>query len=240
MRTSALAALALTATLLTATATQAASDGWEVASKKGGLTISSRSKAGTDVKEVKAVGSFDAPPWVVKNVVDDVAHYKDFMPYTMESTVFAKRAGSQDCYQLLKMPFISDRDYVIRVRDQSKVGPDGKVVYKNAWSPTTGGPPVKEGVVRLAINEGYWQLEEAEGGKTKATYYVYTDPGGSLPSWAVNAANTQAIPELFAAVAERAKDPQYQTAPPPIAAAPAAPPTVAAPPTSIGAPAQKR
>jgi hypothetical protein len=233
--------LATALSLLCATAALAAGDGWEVASKKNGLTISSRSKPGTDVKEVKALGTFDAPPWVVKNVVDDVAHYKDFMPYTVESTVFAKRPFAQDCYQLLKMPFISDRDYVIRVRDLSKVGPDGKIIYKNAWSPTSGGPPLKEGVVRLNINEGYWQLEELDGGaKTKATYYVYTDPGGSLPSWAVNAANTQAIPELFAAVAERAKDPRYQVAAPPIPDAPVTPPTVAAPPTSIGAPGSKR
>lgn len=219
-------------------AAAAADDGWEVASKKGDLTIMTRSKAGSDVKEVLAIGTIDAPPWVVKNVIDDVEHYADFMPYTEKSTVFDVAPFQKSTYQLLKMPFISDRDYVLRIKDQSKRLPDGRVVYKNHWSPTKGGPPPKDGVVRLVVNEGYWLLEEKDGGaKTKASYYVYTDPGGSLPAFAVNAANKEAIPDLFAAVAAQTRAAKYRQKKPIVPGDPVTVPpstTVTPPPASVG------
>lgn len=209
----------------------AAADGWEVVSKQGDLVISARAKPGSEVKEVLAVSTIDAPPWVVKNVIDDVARYTEFMPYTAVSKVWDESPSGKSTYQLLKMPFVSDRDYVLRIRDLSKRMPDGKIVYKNAWSPAKGGPPPKEGVVRLVVNEGYWQLEEKDGGeKTKATYYVYTDPGGSLPAFAVNAANTQAIPDLFEAVAAQTKDPRYRAKKPVLPGDVVTPPTTGTPP----------
>jgi hypothetical protein len=40
-----------------------------------------------------------------------------------------------------------------------------------------------------------------EGGqKTEATYYVYTDPGGSIPKWIANKANSTAVPDVFKAI----------------------------------------
>jgi len=44
-------------------------------------------------------------------------------------------------------------------------------------------------------------MEPLDGGKrTRATYALFTDPGGSIPSFIANKANTTALPDLFAAV----------------------------------------
>lgn len=177
------------------------------------LTVFARARAGSDVQEVLGKGSFDAPPWVIKNVVDDVARYSEFMPYTAKSTIESKGDGFVVSYQRLSVPLADDRDYTIKIFDESKEDAAGNIVWKNRWSSAgvTVGPKPIDGVVRVAVNEGYWQLEDLDGGKrTKATYYVYTNPGGAMPAFLVNAANTQAVPDLFKAVAKASSDPRYQ------------------------------
>jgi len=175
------------------------------------LTVSSRQRPASDVREVRGLGSFAAPPWVIKNVVDDVEHYKDFMPYTKTSTREQGGDGYIISYQRLQVPLADDRDYTIKIFDESTESATGVVVWKNRWSSAEaiGRAPI-DGVVRIAVNEGYWQLEDLDGGKhTKATYYVYTNPGGALPVFLVNAANTQAVPDLWKAVAKAAAEPRY-------------------------------
>ena len=187
---------------------------WKLVEKDGALKIYNRNRPGSDLKELKAVGVINAPPWVCKNVVDDVARFKEFMPYTERSDLLweDKSKGSKISYQYLDMPFISDRDYTIFIQDQSVTKKDGTIRYRKTWKPANSkGPKEKSGVVRLKINEGYWQFESMKDpNKSKVTYYVYTDPGGALPAFIVNKANTTAIPNLFEAIEEQAADGRYR------------------------------
>lgn len=175
------------------------------------LVVYSRVIAGSDVREVRGLGSFDAPSWIVKNVIDDVVHYKDFMPYTKVSDVLSRHDGYMVSYQRISTPIVDDRDYTIKIFDESREDISGKVIWKNRWSEANKlGPALVDGAVRVGINEGYWLLEELDGGqRTKATYYVYTNPGGGLPAFIVNAANAQALPDLYKAVAKASGDPKY-------------------------------
>jgi len=195
----------------------AVDDGWSEAAKTDvagrALTVYSRARVGSEVREVMGKGSFEAPPWVIKNVIDDVGRYHEFMPYTAKSTVESTGDGFIVSYQRLAVPLADDRDYTIKIFDESQEDAAGKVVWKNRWTTNgvKGGPAPVDGVVRIAVNEGYWQLEDLDGGKhTKVTYYVYTSPGGAMPAFLVNAANTQAVPDLFKAVAKASSDPRYQ------------------------------
>lgn len=211
------AAIALATLLLLPAlpASAAEGDGWKEASKSDGLVIYNRSRPGSDLKEVRAVGVIRAPSWVVKNVIDDKGRYKEFMPYTKASDVIKREPGIIVSYQRLDAPIISNRDYTLRIRDESRRLPDGRIVYKSAWSSANHlGPKEIDGVVRVKVNEGHWILEDQGGNVTKATYWLYTDPGGSLPAFVVNSANSTAIPDLFKAVEKAAADPRYQKARP--------------------------
>lgn len=184
---------------------------WEEASKSDRVVIYKRERPGTSFKEVKAVGVINAPSWVVKNVIDDKGRYKEFMPYTKASDVIKKERDVIITYQRLDTPIISNRDYTIRVKDESRRLPDGRIVYKSAWSSANHlGPKEKDGVVRVKVNEGYWLLEEQGPNATKATYYLFTDPGGNLPAFIVNSANSTAIPDLFKAVEGQAQGERYR------------------------------
>jgi len=190
-------------------------NGWVEVSKKPGLVIYSREKKDSAVKEYKATGDIAAPTWVVRNVIDDVENYAHFMPYVTESIVLAKEGESLVTYQRFTAPMVSDRDYILRIQFESKPGTAGGTVYCNKWKATTGyGPEEKHGVIRVKVNEGYWLLEPT-GETTRATYMIFTDPGGAIPAMVINYGNKNAIPKLFAAVQKQSAEKKYHEKKPP-------------------------
>ena len=57
--------------------------------------------------------------------------------------------------------------------------------------------------------EGKWLLEPDGTTKTRATYSIYTDSGGFIPSFLANRISLTGITKLFAAVRKQVKDPRY-------------------------------
>src|SRR4051812_8612539 len=88
---------------------------WRLASESGGVKIYSRLRPGSALKEFKAIGTIDAPTNVVHNVVNDVAGYPKFMPYTAECRILKRDGGSIFTYQRISPKIVSDRDYTLHV-----------------------------------------------------------------------------------------------------------------------------
>ena len=187
-----------------------ADNGWTEVCRKTGLVIYCRERKDSAVREYKATGDILAPTWVVKNVIDDVEDYAHFMPYITESTVLAQDGEGLITYQRFSTPLITDRDYILRIHFESRRVAGGGVLYCNRWKATTGvGPEEKKKVTRVKINEGYWLLEPV-GEMTRATYLIFTDPGGAIPAMAINYGNKNAIPMLFAAVQKQTTVDKYR------------------------------
>jgi len=106
-------------------------------------------------------------------------------------------------YSKLNTPLVDRRDYIIRLVDESE-WKEGKGFLKVAWTVVNDKDdlvPVKADVVRIRVNNGHWLLEPREDGKkTFITYYLYTAPGGSIPTFIANKGNTIAMPKVFEAV----------------------------------------
>lgn len=187
------------------------SDGWKVDSQKGGVTIYSRPRAGSKLKEFKAVGEIEAPTRAVQNVLVDVEAYTSFMPFTTECRVVKREENSLLAYQRLSPKLVSDRDYTIRIREKSWPEKDG-LAYLHRWEPANEfGPPEKKGVLRVKLCEGSWLLEPKSADKTRATYSIYTDSGGALPAFLANTASEIAIRKVFAAVRKQVKQSKYHS-----------------------------
>jgi hypothetical protein len=170
-----------------------------------GLAVYTREKPGMDVREVKAVGQVDAPPEKVFEVVTDYEHQVGNMPYLEKQQVFARTDKDVTFWAIADFPFVSRRDWIVKSRLEKNV--DGGV-YRASWDPVEipNAPPPGDGVVRLKINTGSWTLAPLDGGKrTLATYQLLTDPGGSIPTFIANKANTEALPKLFERVRKRAE-----------------------------------
>lgn len=185
-------------------------DGWTVANRTDNLTVFTRPREGSSIRECKAIGFIDAEPIVVKRVIDDTADYPKFMPYVVESKTISHLADGRVGYQRISPPIVGDRDYTVRVKCESKAGPGG-TCYCNRWEAANDlGPAEIKGVTRVKITQGSWLLEPCAGGKTKATYTIYSDSGGGIPTFLLNSANKTAIPKLFDAVRQQCKLGKYQ------------------------------
>jgi hypothetical protein len=187
-------------------------DGWKFAKEGAGVSLYSRARAGSTLKEFRAVGEIDAPTRAVHNVIDDFEAYPNFMPYTAECRLIKREDDSILTYQRLSPKVVSDRDYTLRIRKKSWPGQNG-LVYFNQWEPANEfGPAEKPGVLRVRLNEGSWLLEPAGASKTRATYSIYTDSGGAIPAFIANAASEVGIRRLFAAVRKQVKHSKYDDA----------------------------
>jgi ribosome-associated toxin RatA of RatAB toxin-antitoxin module len=182
---------------------------WQEVDESNGITVWAREVPSSSIREVKAEAIVNLPMEQIWAVLRDVTQYVDFMPYVVEAKVLGPAPGGGTIeYQLLDPPLVDKRDYALTVTLEH--GPT-LTTWRRRWSATKDqGPPLREGVVRLTICEGAWTLERLGSRSTRVEYYLYTDPGGSIPAWMANKANTTSVPTLLDAVRQRAADPTWR------------------------------
>lgn len=195
--------------------------GWEKRSNGKNYNTYMRQAPGSDTAEMKLVGEISAAPAQVFAVVTDYPAFPQFMPYMDYTKVIDKKEvnDKENIYTVffyVKPPFISPRYYTIKLTDEKD--PDNIAgAFRSAWEQDNGNdrltpsaPSLKgkledaDEAVETKFNRGCWFLQPGPGGKgTQVTYYVYSNPGGSVPSWVANRANTVALPKLWKALVER-------------------------------------
>jgi ribosome-associated toxin RatA of RatAB toxin-antitoxin module len=184
---------------------------WKFISNKDGVVLYRRQRPAS--YESRAIGEIAASTDRVHAVIDDLESYASFMPYTAECRVLKRDGDSVVAYQRISAPLTSDRDYTIRVRSSSKAV-EGGANYLSQWDTENAlGPPEKAGVVRVKLCEGSWLLEPTGPNTTRATYTIYTDSGGMIPSFIKNTGSQIGIRKLFAAIRKQVRDPKYAAKP---------------------------
>ena len=153
----------------------------------------------TDVKDIQVVadGEFAASPAKIIAAMTNYEHARDWQKQLSESKVLKRDEHSLDVYQKIKMPVISDRDYVLHVT----WGEDDK----GGWMKfkAIDAPPTK-GVTRMPVHEGSWRLDKGANG-TQAHYEVHMDLGGSLPASMARKNVAKSIPDFFEGLRNQTK-----------------------------------
>lgn len=180
---------------------------WKFISDKDGVTIYRRQRALS--KESKAIGDIAASTDLVNAVLEDAESYTSFMPYTAECRVLKRQGNMILAYQRISAPMVSDRDYTIRADTSAKKTQGGTIYFSHWVTDNAAGPPEKRGVVRVSLCEGSWLLEPTGPNSTRATYQIYTDSGGLIPSFIKEQAGPAGIRKLFAAIRKQVTNPKY-------------------------------
>lgn len=206
-------------------------EGWVEKSKEKEFKTYSRKVKGSDTREVIMIGVLEAAPARCFAVVGDYECFPDFMPYIEFAKILNSKKVDDNktidhAFFYLSPPLVSSRFYTLELTNEKNS--DGQAgAYKSSWSLDDGkgmvsyrktpedpslGKKLKP-AVETAFNKGYWRFDPLDGGKkTKVTYYIWTNPGGSIPSWIANKGNTVALPNLWEAVKNRLKDTKYDKA----------------------------
>jgi hypothetical protein len=178
---------------------------WTLESDNDGIIVYSRKTEGSSIREVLAETTIPAPLERVLKAIEDYRNYPEFMPYVEESTVLAEGDGMTRLFlQLGFPPPISDRYYTIVLHRASDPLETSAILVR--WDVARDDLQRKKGNgIEVTINRGGWRLQsDAGAGATRVLYYVHTDPGGILPSWAINIGNTVAVPKVIMGLKKKA------------------------------------
>jgi len=188
-------------------------DGWELAGRTSGIHVYVRHDGDSQLGQVLATCTIDAPPLVAKIAIDDFDAVRGRMPFIKETKVVSRGDKSLVVYNRTSAPLVADRDYTVRVVDQSYAREkDGAMVYVSRFESANNlGPPPLPGVVRVEHSEGEWRFEPIDGGRrTRAVYRVTLDiTHDGLPDAVYKWGAVQMMSGILGALRERVDDPKY-------------------------------
>lgn len=184
---------------------------WQEVQDDDGLKIWNRDIPNTNIRELKAEMVVDISADKVWAAVEDIEKYTEFLPYLTEVRVLkkSKNGNSIIAYHRLDPPVVSERDYTLTINSFPK--PAKGYYYRHWFATNDKGPKPQEDYVRVEVCKGSWTISKVGENKTKMVYWLHTHPGGSIPDWIANKANSVSLPELFEAIQKRAKDPNWRS-----------------------------
>lgn len=184
---------------------------WELVNETDDhITVYNREvPGGAGVAEVKAELIINEPLDRVWKAVTDSGHFVEYMPYIEETREMGRAPdGGIYVYHRIDPPLVSRREYTLKLWSEID---EAKGVWIWRWSLADDrGPPPREGCVHLSVSDGYWRLEKLGSRSTLVVYWVYSDPGGSIPLWIANKANTVSLPDVMRAARNRAANPTWR------------------------------
>jgi len=161
------------------------SDEWELKKDHSGIKVYYRDSDKSDIKELRIVTEMDASLSAIMSLLYDVDLYTKWV-YSCSESYIAKQLDQKELYYYSKMDFpwpLSDRDLIAHssIQQDPKTG---KIISSSKAVPKF--LPENEGVVRLKTMQVRWELTPKQDGSVHVEYYLYSDPGGSIPAWVVN------------------------------------------------------
>jgi len=188
--------------------TQNAGD-WIFKNEKSGVKVYYRKTS--DVYELKLITSIKSSLSGLILLLSEVENYPKWGYKVAESKQLSETSETESVYySKLDFPWpLDDRDIVMRNRIQQDPA-TGKIIATSVAVPAY--TPEKVGVVRIQNAKTTWTIVPGTGGWLYVEYYIYSDPGGSLPDWLVNMAIDVGPRETISNIREFIVQPKYQNA----------------------------
>ena len=160
-------------------------EGWVFKNEKEGVKVFYRKTS--DVYELKLITSLKVSVSGLVTLLSEVENYPKW-GYKVAESRELKKVSEWETYYYSRLDFpwpLDDRDIVVRSRMEQDP------VTRRITATSIAVPdylPVNKGVIRMSNARTTWTILPGAGGWTYVEYYIYSDPGGSLPDWLVNMA----------------------------------------------------
>jgi len=159
---------------------------WKQIKNNNGVKVFARPSPGSKYRELLAKGTVKVPFEVGVEMVKDCDCYYQWYGMCRELYVI-KRKSEKDflMYFVLDMPFVTDRDVVVRVTG------DWDMKKRQGWirlQSVKSDYKKSSGYVRMPKIDGDFSFKEVGPDLFSVTYRVHADLGGSVPAWMVNIA----------------------------------------------------
>ncbi|MDX1911632.1 MAG: START domain-containing protein [Saprospiraceae bacterium] len=188
---------------------QNTSDGWVFKHEKEGIKVYYRKTA--DVHELKLITSLKVGLPGLVTLLSEVDNYPKW-GYKVSESRELNKVSEWETYYYSRLDFpwpLDDRDIVVRSRMEQDP------VTRRITATSVAVPdylPVNKGVVRMRNAHTSWTLVPGPGGWTYVEYYIYSDPGGSLPDWLINMALDVGPRETIKNIRNFVRQDKYQSA----------------------------
>ena len=141
-------------------------------------------------------------------LLDSRAHVKWVYSTRVSQTVKTISDHHLLYYSEMDMPWpITDRDVVIDLKLTQD--PDTRILTVKATA-VQGNVEEKKDMVRVTKSNVTWTVTPLGNDQVKIEYVAFADPGGLVPSWAVNMFCTKGPFETFKSLREAVALPEYQ------------------------------
>lgn len=160
---------------------------WELKKNENGIAVYTRKAAKGNIKELRVVCELNTTQDQLINTLQNIAGYSDWV-YSNKKSVILSRPDAQSIiyYTQSKLPWpIKDRDLVVELN--IKKDPESLAIEARSLPLYL---PDKDGYIRVPYSLALWKVTAATANRLKVDYVFSVDPGGSIPSWLVNATLT--------------------------------------------------
>lgn len=156
----------------------------------GGTDITSHPYPGTSVQWGRAVAIVDAPVEKVLSVIQDYAHYTEFMPNFETSRVLSQRGGSALLYAQ-----VSVMKGAATIWAELKIKPRDVGATKIIEAKMTKG--------NVDVLQAVWEVTPFDDGRTLVAFQIIVDPDLPLPTSLVNGENAKTARKTLRALRNR-------------------------------------
>jgi len=159
---------------------------WNLKKDENGVKVYTRYADNSKLKEVRTVNVVESSLSGIVALLLDVKNYPNWI-YACSEAATLKTVNDHEeyHYQVTHLPWpLSNRDLIWHFNITQD--PATKIVNIN----NTSEPkliPEKNGIVRVERVQSSYKLTPLDSGKVNVEFEIFVDPGGSIPTWLINA-----------------------------------------------------
>jgi hypothetical protein len=160
---------------------------WEYLFKKKGFYIFKKEIPDSDYVKFKGYGIIKAPMMHIMSVLNDVNQHKKWLTNCLESREIRRINDKESLiYYATQSPWpIKDRDFVLKAKAQ--VDEEKHWVHIRLKETIHATVPIRDDRVRMPFIRITWSFRPTHEGKhTLIIFKSHANPGGWVPSWAIN------------------------------------------------------